>query len=134
VPGPGGVSTAQVFRRFADQGRAESKSRIDALLRCLAEKKPLPLERLRNDLENAALEESPLLWRYAAEVKRVGRSTRAVQAAMSGSGSTFFLLFDDATWRTRAAKTLREAGIRSLPCSFVSRRSFESRFEIRGAN
>jgi 4-diphosphocytidyl-2-C-methyl-D-erythritol kinase len=129
VPGPGGVSTARVFKRFAeDGGPSGAPSRIDSFLR-----RSRSLDTLRNDLERAAIEESPALAEVARRIRRVARSSGAVQAAMSGSGSSFFLLFADATARAAAVASLRDAGIRSLRCSFVSRRAYEGRFEIRHA-
>ena len=129
VPGPGGVSTARVFRRFAeDGGPSGAPSRIDAFLR-----RSLALGTLRNDLERAAIEESPPLGEVARRIRRAGRSRGAVQAAMSGSGSSFFLLFKDADSRAAASQELRAAGVASLRCSFVSRRSYDRRFEIRNA-
>ena len=129
VPGPGGVSTASVFRRFAeDGGPSGAPSRIDSFLR-----RSLSPRTLRNDLERAAIEESPALAEVARRIRRVGRSAGAVQTAMSGSGSSFFLLFKDAGSRAAASWELRDAGIHSLRCSFVSRRSYDHRFEIRNA-
>jgi 4-diphosphocytidyl-2-C-methyl-D-erythritol kinase len=131
VPGQGGVSTAQVFGRFAnDTQPKKAKSRVDSLLRSAEAGGALRLDRLRNDLDRAAIAESPALARTARRVGQVGRTAGALQAAMSGSGSSFFLLFDRIASRARAAELFREDGIRSLPCSFVSRRSYESRFEI----
>lgn len=129
VPGPGGVSTAAVFRRFAeDGGPSGAPSRIDSFLR-----RSLSPGTLRNDLERAALAESPALAEVARRIRRAARSGGAVLSAMSGSGSSFFLLFKDGDSRTAALKELRDAGVASLRCSFVSRRSCESRFEIRNA-
>jgi 4-diphosphocytidyl-2-C-methyl-D-erythritol kinase len=128
VPGSGGVSTARVFKRFAeDGGPSGAPSRIDSFLRGSSS-----LRTLRNDLEPAAIEESPSLDEVARKIRRAARSSGAVQAAMSGSGSSFFLLFSDAVSRSAAGRALREAGVRSLRCSLVSRRACTSRFEILG--
>ena len=128
VPGPGGVSTASVFRRFAERGGPPgAPSRIDSFLR-----KSLSPGTLRNDLERAALDESPALAEVARRVRRAGRSAGAVLSAMSGSGSSFFLLFGDAAERAGAIQELRDAGIASVRCSFLSRRAYQSRFEIAG--
>lgn len=95
VPGPGGVSTASVFKRFAEEGGPSgAASRIDSFLR-----RSLSPGTLRNDLERAALDESPALAEVARRVRRAGRSAGAVLSAMSGSGSSFFLLFGDAAER-----------------------------------
>lgn len=128
VPGPGGVSTASVFSRFAEEGGPSgAASRIDSFLR-----RSLSPGTLRNDLERAALEESPALAEVARRVRRAGRSAGAVLSAMSGSGSSFFLLFGDAAKRAGAIRELREAGIATVRCSFLSRRAYQSRFEIAG--
>lgn len=127
VPGPGGVSTASVFRSFAEQGGPSgAPSRIDSLLLG-----PRSLGTLRNDLERAAIRESPALAEVARRIRRAGRSAGAIQAAMSGSGSSFFLLFEDAASRAAASRELRAAGLASLGCSFVSRGSYDRRFEVR---
>lgn len=129
VPGQGGVSTASVFRRFAeDGGPSGAPSRIDSFLR-----RSLSPGTLRNDLERAAIEESPALAEVARRIRRAGRSAGAIQAAMSGSGSSFFLLFKDAHSRAAASQELRAGGIASLRCSFVSGRSYGHRFELRKA-
>lgn len=128
VQGPGGVSTAAVFRRFAERGRkrpGRSRSPIDRFVQGRG-----ALSSLRNDLEPAALEVSPDLGRVAHEVRRVGRATGAASVAMSGSGSSFFLLFKGAARRSAAGALLGKARIETVPCSFVSRRAFRERFEI----
>ncbi len=128
VPGPGGVSTASVFKRFAeDGGPSGSPSRINSFLR-----KSGSLRTLRNDLERAAIEESPALAEVARRIRGAGRKAGAVQVAMSGSGSSFFLLFSSAAQRAAAGTELRDALIPVIRCSFVSRRSYASRFEVAG--
>jgi 4-diphosphocytidyl-2-C-methyl-D-erythritol kinase len=132
VPGQGGISTAAVFRRFAaDGGVSGAASRIVSFLEAERAGRPKPLGALRNDLERAAIEESPSLAAIAKSIRRTGRSTGAVHAAMSGSGSSFFLLFDDAEARNAALAKLDAVGIRGLRCSFVSKHGYERRFEIR---
>ena len=127
VPGQGGVSTASVFKRFAeDGGPSGARSRIDSFLR-----RSLSPGTLRNDLERAAIAECPRLAEVARQVRRSGRSSGALQAAMSGSGSSFFLLFREEDARAGAARELHDAGLPSLRCSFVSKPSYERRFEIR---
>lgn len=133
VSGPGGLSTAAVFRRFAALRRSSpSKSRIDGFLAAFDRGRAVnrTLYSLRNDLEAAALRESPPLTALARQIRSVARRRGAVHAAMSGSGSSFFLRFEDARALERAALDLRAAGITSRRCSFVSRRAYETRFEI----
>jgi 4-diphosphocytidyl-2-C-methyl-D-erythritol kinase len=136
VPGPGGVSTAAVFKGFAAEGgRAGRSSRIDTYLRSSEGdprgRRPRALGSLGNDLERAARAESPSLETLARRIHRIGRSTGAVHTSMSGSGSSFFLLFNDEAARRVGAQELRDAGISSRRCSFVSRRAYRSRFEIK---
>ena len=129
VPGQGGVSTAAVFQRFAaSDGAAGAPSRIDAFLRRPDSR---AFGRLRNDLERAAFDECPTLGVLARKIRRIGGSTGALQTAMSGSGSSFFLLFDGVAARAAAAIALHEAGIPSRVSPFVSRPDYERRFEVR---
>ncbi len=130
VQGKGGVSTAAVFRRFAERAGKNPRRRrspIDRFVQGLG-----GVSSLRNDLEPAAIGVSPDLGRVAREVRRVGRATGATTAAMSGSGSSFFLLFEGAGQRVAAAGLLEKSGIETLPCAFLSRRAFRERFEIPG--
>lgn len=134
VPGAGGVSTADVFRRFSSQSRtAAPPKRIDRFLTSMAgaEKKAFApkFARLRNHLERAALKVSPALARTARKVRQIGRATSALQTAMSGSGSSFFLVFADKDARSHAAVALKASGLEGIPCSFLSRSAFLNRFE-----
>lgn len=136
VPSQGGVSTAAVFRRFATSGGASrGRSRIDGLLRSVEatrpHRKPRSLRTLRNDLEQAALAESPSLAVIARRVRGVGRSTGAVHTAMSGSGSSFFLLFDADAARRAAGEALRQLGIPGIRCTLLSRRAYQTRFRVK---
>lgn len=126
VQGQGGVSTAAVFQRFAERdGKKRSRSPIQKFAQGLGSPSTL-----RNDLEPAAIEASPDLGRLARDVRRAARIAGATAAAMSGSGSSYFLLFQDVARRSAAAALLRNRGIETIPCSFVSRRAFRERFEI----
>ena len=134
VPHQAGVSTAAVFRRFAMQPPlARARSPIDALLHGGADGARFP-ERpcvgLVNDLEAAALFESPALASVGEHVARVARQTGASHAAMSGSGSTFFLLHADTSSRRAAVRALKEEGIESVISSFLSARAYRNRFEV----
>lgn len=138
VPGSGGVSTARVFQRYARLAhRPHSTSPIDRLVRSLEKSRGLlpqgALHALRNDLDHAALVESPTLAIVARGVRRVGRAEGAVQAAMSGSGSSFFLIFDDGAARGNASVRLAGLGIPSVGCSFLSKRAYANRFEMKPA-
>jgi 4-diphosphocytidyl-2-C-methyl-D-erythritol kinase len=126
VQGAGAVSTAAVFGTFAKLGRKGGpRSRIDRFLRGTES-----LDSLRNDLEPAALAVSPTLARVGRLVRRAARDTGASKAAMSGSGSSFFLLFDDVAARRAARASLEESGLRAEPCAFLTRKAFLNRFEV----
>lgn len=136
VPGSGGVSTARVFQRYALLARkTRAASPIDRLVRLLKESRgALPhgaLQSLRNDLDRAALAESPTLASVARGVRRVAQAEGAVQAAMSGSGSSFFLIFDDGAARKNAAARLAGLGIPIAACAFLSKRAYANRFEVK---
>lgn len=136
VPGSGGVSTARVFQRYALLPRRNrAASPIDRLVRSLDESRgALPgraLQSLRNDLDRAAVAESPALASVARAVRRVARAEGAVQAAMSGSGSSFFLIFANEAARKSAAAGLAALAIPSVACSFLSKRAYENRFEMK---
>lgn len=126
VQGGGGVSTAAVFQKFAERGGAQARSRIDRFLNGRAK-----LSSLRNDLEAAALGVSPALADLGRRIRGAGRKAGAEMALMSGSGSSFFLLFGTAEGRAVAARLLRETGLPGVRCSFVSRRAYQARFEER---
>jgi len=129
VPGAAGVSTAAVFERYAEhrnQGPRKGRSPIEGFVQ--GRRAP---STLRNDLEAAAIAVNPALAATARQVRRVGRDQGAIQAAMSGSGSSFFLTFDRTAARDAAARVFTESGIESIACAFLSRRSFRERFEIK---
>jgi 4-diphosphocytidyl-2-C-methyl-D-erythritol kinase len=133
VPGSGGVSTAAVFEEY-DAGTSGKRrgSRIDAFLRAAERGGSMTphVRSLRNDLEPAALAVSPSLQSISRTIHRVGRSEGAIHSSMSGSGSSFFLLFEDTDQRRPAVLKLRDLGIASLSCSLLSRSAYQGRFEI----
>lgn len=132
VPGAGGVSTAAVFRRFAATNDGTARpSRIDAFLRRCGNGGLPPVGLLRNDLGPAAIAVSAPLAATARVLRAEGKKHGATLTAMSGSGSSFFLLFRDADARQAAARDLKAAGIKTRRCSFLSRRAFAGRFEVR---
>jgi|CXWL01.1.fsa_nt_gi 4-diphosphocytidyl-2-C-methyl-D-erythritol kinase len=138
APGSGGVSTARVFQRYALLARkTRAASPIDRLVRSLDESRgALPhgvLQALRNDLDQAAVAESPTLASVARDVRRVARAEGAIQAAMSGSGSSFFLIFEDDAARKSAAARLAGLGIPTVACAFLSKRAYANRFEVKRA-
>jgi len=65
---------------------------------------------LVNDLEEAAMEEAPALRERVGRVRDVLRGEGARVAALSGSGSSFFGLFDGAGAARRAGRALESQG------------------------
>jgi len=68
---------------------------------------------LSNDLEPAALEEAPDLREKAARIRGVLVRCGARLAALSGSGASYFGLFDAARPAVRAQRSLEAAGFRA---------------------
>lgn len=66
---------------------------------------------LTNDLEEAAMEEAPALKERVVRVRDVLRGEGARIAALSGSGSSFFGLFDGARAARRASAVLGKDGM-----------------------
>ena len=105
------ISTAAVFGRV-DRSLTprENSNRIFRFISRDLEGKGTAFPILANDLEEAALEEAPDL---AVQVRRIrGILVRegAVSASLSGSGSSFFGLFDDLQRARRAHADLAAEG------------------------
>ena len=137
IPGAGGLSTAAVFAQLkASPPARRSGSRIDGFLKARdpaygASEPSKGLQTLRNDLEAAAFAKSPALRITAEAIAKAAHSSGALHSAMSGSGTSFFMLFDDASRERAAAQDLARSGINSIRCRFLSRRGFQSRFECK---
>ena len=69
---------------------------------------------LVNDLEEAALEEAPALREQAGRIRAVLLEEGASLAALSGSGASYFGLFEGARPAERARATLAARGFRAL--------------------
>jgi 4-diphosphocytidyl-2-C-methyl-D-erythritol kinase len=69
---------------------------------------------LTNDLEPAALEEAPELAEQVARIRGLLVGEGALLASLSGSGASFFGLFDAAGRARRAQAVLASAGFRAL--------------------
>ncbi len=116
------VSTAAVFRRL-DAGltpRENSHTIFRFVSRDLEGLSALG--GLVNDLEPAALQEAPEMAASVARVRAILVSQGARLAALSGSGSSFFGVFGDATAARRARAALQAEGhdawrARTLTCS-----------------
>ena len=85
---------------------------------------------LTNELEAAALEEAPELRQQVRRIRGFLVRDGALLASLSGSGSSFFGLFDDPQRAGRACAALRKAGFhasRSRTLSLDQYRRFWSR-------
>jgi 4-diphosphocytidyl-2-C-methyl-D-erythritol kinase len=108
------VSTAGVFRRVAATltPRVNSNSIFYFVSRELKGVGGFRL--LRNDLEEAALQEAPALREPAGRIRARLQRQGARLVALSGSGSTFFGLFDGVQSAGRARAALAGEGFRAL--------------------
>ena len=103
------LSTAAVFRRL-DRSLTprENSHTIFRFVSRDLEGEGMAFPILANDLEKAALEESPDLADQVRRIRGILVREGAVSALLSGSGSSFFGLFDDAQ-RARRARAAVEA-------------------------
>jgi len=108
------VSTARVFARVASglTPRENSNSIYYFVSRELEGSGAYRF--LRNDLEQAALEEAPALREQAGRIRAVLLREGARLAALSGSGSSYFGLFENARLAVRARAALTAEGFASL--------------------
>jgi len=107
------VSTARVFARV-DAGltpRLNSNSIFYFVSREL--EGPGAFPGLANDLEQAALEEAPALREQAGRIRVVLQREGALLAALSGSGASYFGLFEGAKPAERARRALVDGGFRA---------------------
>jgi 4-diphosphocytidyl-2-C-methyl-D-erythritol kinase len=104
------VSTAAVFRRL--DASLTPRENSNTIFRFVSS----DLEGdggwrlLSNDLEEAALEEAPVLAKQGRRIRGVLVQEGAFWAALSGSGSSFFGLFDDARRARKARAALAREG------------------------
>jgi len=114
------VSTAAVFRRLDARltPRENSNNIIHFVSRDLEGD---AWEVLSNDLEQAALEEAPALAEQGRRIREAMSREGARLAALSGSGSTYFGLFDDPQAARRARKALAREGFSALRARTLSR-------------
>ena len=107
------VSTARVFARI-DQGltpRENSNSIFYFVSRELEGRSSFRL--LSNDLEAAALDEVPALREQAGRIRAELEAAGARLSALSGSGASYFGLFDEAGKARRACAALLAQGLRA---------------------
>ncbi len=122
------VSTAAVFRRIDESltPRENSYSIFLFVSRDLEGERAFSI--LSNDLENAALAEAPELREAIERSRGLLRGAGCSLAALSGSGSSFFGLFEDARRAGRAARALEAAGLRALGCRTLSLEEYRKRW------
>jgi 4-diphosphocytidyl-2-C-methyl-D-erythritol kinase len=108
------VSTARVFARLdaALTPRENSNSIFYFVSRELEGSGAFRV--LVNDLEEAALEEAPALREQAGRLRAVLLGCGAYRAALSGSGGSFFGLFESGRRAERARAALAAEGFRAL--------------------
>jgi 4-diphosphocytidyl-2-C-methyl-D-erythritol kinase len=108
------VSTARVFARLdaALTPRENSNSIFYFVSRELEGSGAFRI--LVNDLEEAALEEAPALREQVQRIRAVLLREGACHAALSGSGGSFFGLFEGARRAERARAALAAEGFRAL--------------------
>ena len=114
------VSTAAVFRRV--DARLTPRENSNSIFRFASRdlKGADSFRLLVNDLEEAALEEAPALAARAAQIRSLLAEDSPGLVALSGSGSTYFGVFEDGRIARRAAARLGASGlqassVRTLP-------------------
>jgi 4-diphosphocytidyl-2-C-methyl-D-erythritol kinase len=114
------VSTAAVFRRL--DARLTPRENSNTIIHFVS--RDLEADAwgvLSNDLEQAALEEAPALAEQGRRIRGAMSREGARLAALSGSGSTYFGLFDDPRAARRAQKALAKEGFSALRVRTLSR-------------
>ncbi len=107
------VSTARVFARLHESltPRENSNSIFFFVSRELAGRGSFRL--LSNELEAAALDEAPALREQAGRIRAELEAAGARLAALSGSGASYFGLFDEAKMARRACAALQGRGLQA---------------------
>lgn len=114
------VSTAAVFARVDASltPRENSNTIFRFVSRDLEGKDAFPV--LANDLERAALEEAPDLARVVGRIRDALVREGALLASLSGSGSSYFGVFDDSQRARRAHAALSSQGFAVHRCRTLS--------------
>jgi 4-diphosphocytidyl-2-C-methyl-D-erythritol kinase len=118
-----GVSTAEAYGWYDDEPR---RRRREPLRRPLPESWPAWAVTLRNDLEPAVTRHHPTIGRIRQALLDAG----AVVAAMSGSGSTVFGLFERLDAARRTAADLARPGWLVVQTRTVSRAEYGRRLRL----
>jgi 4-diphosphocytidyl-2-C-methyl-D-erythritol kinase len=118
-----GVSTPEAFRWYDENPRARLRE---------TPRKPLPADwpawtaNLKNDLEPVVIAHHPTIGRIKEALLDAG----AVFAAMSGSGSTVFGLFERHDAATRTARDLARPGWQVLATRTIGRTDYGRRLKV----
>lgn len=114
------VSTAAVFRRV--DATLTPRENSYTIFRFVSRdlEGPGAFRILQNDLEKAALDEAPDLARQVRRIRGLLLREGARLACLSGSGSSYFGLFDDADAARRARQALQSEGFRAFRARTVS--------------
>jgi len=110
------VSTAAVFRRVDESLTPRENSHTIFRFVSSDLEGASAFSRLTNELEQAALTEVPELGQVVRRIREMLLGDGARMAALSGSGSSFFGLFEDARRARRAVSRLQAAGFRARYC------------------
>jgi 4-diphosphocytidyl-2-C-methyl-D-erythritol kinase len=114
------ISTAAVFRRL--DARLTPRENSNTIIHFVS--RDLEADAwgvLSNELEQAALEEAPALAEQGRRIRGAMSREGARLTALSGSGSTYFGLFDDPHAARRAEKGLAKEGFTALRARTLSR-------------
>jgi 4-diphosphocytidyl-2-C-methyl-D-erythritol kinase len=114
------VSTAAVFKRIDARLTPRENSRSIFYFVSSDLEGEAGFRSLANDLETVALEEAPDLQAAVGRIRGVLGEAGARHMALSGSGSTYFGLFSEASRARRAVAALRAQGFRALGCRTLS--------------
>lgn len=113
------ASTAAVYRRLDESltPRENSYTIFRFVSRDLEGKASFPV--LSNDLEETALVEVPGLRAAVGRIRAILLRERCLLASLSGSGSSFFGLYDDLRRARRAEAALAAAGFAAFRCRTI---------------
>ncbi|MCC7123211.1 MAG: 4-(cytidine 5'-diphospho)-2-C-methyl-D-erythritol kinase [Acidobacteria bacterium] len=114
-----GVSTPDAYRWYDEQARHDTRTAV----RFAPAGWPAWASGLRNDLEPPVVQRHPVIGQIRGALVRAG----AVTAAMSGSGSAVFGLFEDAAAARAAAAPFRRPGWTALVTRTLTRADYHRR-------
>jgi 4-diphosphocytidyl-2-C-methyl-D-erythritol kinase len=121
------LSTAAVFRRV--DARLTPRENSNTIFRFVSgslDGGAVAVALLRNDLEWAALEEAPELEPQIARIRVLLQREGALLTSLSGSGSSYFGVFDRAAAAVAAKRTLEAGGFRALRSRMLGAREYRS--------